>query len=96
MDTKTVDEISAELQSDFSDYDIPLNINFDVSLYRVEYHTIDPHGSPTIASGVLAIPLSQSVARPFFSYQHGTVLKRNSVSSVNGFDIVSMWLGGRG
>ena len=97
METKTADEIISELESDFSEFDIPLDITYDVSLYRIEYHTIDPHDVPTIASGVLAVPLtSQSNPRPLFSYQHGTVLKRNSVSSVNGFDVVSMWLGGRG
>ena len=97
MEAKTVDQIISELETDFSEFDIPLDITYDVSLYRVEYHTVDPHDVPTIASGVLAVPLtSQSNPRPLFSFQHGTVLKRSSVASVQGFDVLSMWLGGRG
>jgi hypothetical protein len=96
MEFKTAEDIIIELQSDFSEYDIPLEIHFDVSLYRVEYHTIDVHNNPTIATGVIAIPFAPNHGRPLLSFQHGTVLKRTSVASVNGFDIVSMWLGGRG
>jgi hypothetical protein len=96
MDTMTAEEIISDLESDFSDIEIPLNIIYDVSLYRVEYHTVDSHNEPTIASGVIALPLDQSGPLPFFSFQHGTILRRTSVASVNGFDVISMWLGGRG
>jgi hypothetical protein len=96
MDTMTAEEIIFELEADFSDIEIPLDIIYDVSLYRVEYHTVDPHNVPTIASGVIALPLDQSGPLPFFSFQHGTILRRTSVASVNGFDVISMWLGGRG
>jgi hypothetical protein len=97
METKTAEQIIFELETDFSEFDIPLDITYDVSLYRVEYHTIDPQNVPTIASGVLAVPLTpQFNPRPLFSFQHGTVLKRSSVASVQGFDVLSMWLGGRG
>ena len=96
MDTMTAEEIIFELEADFSDIEIPLDIIYDVSLYRVEYHTVDPHNVPTIASGVIALPLDQPGPLPFFSFQHGTILRRTSVASVNGFDVISMWLGGRG
>ena len=96
MDNMTAEEIISELETDFSDIEIPLDIIYDVTLYRVEYHTVDPYNEPTIASGVIAFPLNQSGPLPFFSFQHGTILRRTSVASVNGFDVISMWLGGRG
>ena len=96
MDNMTAEEIISELEADFSDIEIPLDIIYDVTLYRVEYHTVDPYNEPTIASGVIAFPLNQSGPLPFFSFQHGTILRRTSVASVNGFDVISMWLGGRG
>ncbi|MBH49203.1 MAG: hypothetical protein CMG69_00405 [Candidatus Marinimicrobia bacterium] len=96
IEMRSADEIIQELESGFSEYDLPLDIEYGVSLYRIEYHTVDPHALPTIASGVLAVPLAQANPLPFFSFQHGTVLKRTSVASVQGFDVVSMWLGGRG
>ena len=43
-----------------------------------------------MASGVIGIPQSSDHAFGIVSWQHGTVVKRNSVSSVSGFNIISM------
>lgn len=69
---------------------------YDVDIYSITYETIDNYGNYTLASGALAIPDVGDTYLPLLSYQHGTQLERNSVSSVNGFDIVSMWLGTSG
>ena len=43
-----------------------------------------------MASGVIGIPQDSDHAFGIVSWQHGTVVKRNSVSSVSGFNIISM------
>ncbi len=73
----------------------PLN-GYDVDIYSITYETLDNNGQPTIASGAIAVPSSTNDFLPLLSYQHGTQLERNSVNSVNGFDIPSMWLGTSG
>lgn len=69
---------------------------FDISVYRVVYHTLDPQGEPTIASGSIAFPHDSQTAFPILSYQHGTEVMRNDVSSVYGFDAMNMWLSAAG
>ena len=96
MDFMTAEEIQSELEDEIEEFDLPWNIEYDVSLYRLEYYTTDPWDNLTIASGVLAVPGGVNQNYPIISFQHGTVLKRTSVASENGFDLISMWLGGRG
>ena len=73
----------------------PLN-GYDVDIYSITYETIDNDENYTLASGALAIPNVGDTHLPLLSYQHGTQLERNGVSSINGFDAVSMWLGTSG
>ena len=96
MEFMTAEAIQAELEDEIEEFDLPWNIEYDVSLYRLEYYTTDPWDNLTIASGVLAVPGGVNQNYPIISFQHGTVLKRTSVASENGFDLISMWLGGRG
>jgi len=46
-----------------------------VKLYRVEYSSVIPeqNNRPTIASGLIAIPVINNNNLPMVSYQHGTV-----------------------
>ncbi len=53
---------------------------YAISAYKIVYKTVDPYGNSINASGALFMPDGlQSV--PLFSYQHGTVLLKDSVPS---------------
>lgn len=44
----------------------------DVAAYRVVYNTIDAAGRPTIASGLVVLPIGASGKQPLMIYHHGT------------------------
>lgn len=69
---------------------------YDISMYKIIYNTIDPDGNEVIASGVIGYPKNLNHAFPMVSWQHGTEVRRESVSSNNGFNILSLWLSTRG
>ena len=54
-----------------------------VKLYRVEYSSVVPeqNNRPTIASGLIAIPVTGAKSMPMISYQHGTVFGKDWVPS---------------
>ena len=61
-----------------------ITIEYDVSLYKIVYTTIDANGNPTIASGALSIPnTTECTDFPLAVYQHGTVLNKEDVPSRN-------------
>jgi hypothetical protein len=69
------------------DFVSPLPANYNVDYYKIIYNTIDPQGEPTIASGALAVPVSNECnIFPMFSYCHGTVLRQNDVPSAQNFE----------
>ena len=55
-----------------------------VKLYRVIYNSVIPeqNNRPTIASGLIAIPVTGLKSMPMVSYQHGTVMGKQQVPSV--------------
>jgi len=59
---------------------------YDVANYKIIYNTVDTDGSPTTASGLLSIPLSNCSSLGLVSYDHGTVLRREDVPSRNNFE----------
>ncbi len=71
-------------------------------LYKITYETIDIHGNINIASGSISYPrvdwpsLPNYQAFPIISYQHGTVVEKSSVTSVNGEWILPAILTGSG
>jgi len=69
---------------------------YDIAMYKILYNTIDPNGNEVIASGVIGYPKNSVQAFPMISWQHGTEVKRDNVSSNDGFDILSLWLTARG
>ena len=93
LDSKTSEEIYDDLFPSLGMM-TPTN-GYDVDIYSIIYETLDNDGQSTLASGAVAVP-STSNFLPLLSYQHGTQLERNSVNSINGFDIPSMWLGTSG
>jgi len=63
-----------------SGYTFPGELKHGLSLRRIVYSTVDPEGNPVKASGALLIPDGAGAA-PLFSLQHGTVFRRNQVTS---------------
>ncbi len=54
-----------------------------VRLYRMTYPSVIPeqHNRPTVASGLVAIPVEPLKPAPIVSYQHGTVFSKSEVPS---------------
>lgn len=54
-----------------------------VKLYRVEYSSVVPeqNNRPTVASGLIAIPVTGAKSMPLVSYQHGTIYGNMGVPS---------------
>ena len=90
LEYKTVSDIQSEIDSYLDGQGISINVEYDVALYKVIYETLDGYGDTTLASGVIGIPQDSDHAFGIVSWQHGTVVKRNSVSAVSGFNIISM------
>ena len=82
LESMTAQEIFDSLQP-VLDIFTPLN-GYDVDIYSIIYETIDTDGNSTLASGALAIPIVDEGFLPLISYQHGTQLERNGVSSIYG------------
>lgn len=66
----------------------------DVNAVKVIYNTIDGNGNPTIASGVVFLPVVQSeTQRPVFSYLHGTLTSDfEAPSNLIGSEAVVGWI----
>jgi pimeloyl-ACP methyl ester carboxylesterase len=47
-------------------------INYDVSVYRIVYRTVDTDDRPVLASGALVVP-EETMPMPLMSFQHGTL-----------------------
>ncbi len=101
IDYEFLDYMTADEIFDYLDDFLPFPpYGYGVSIYKLVYETVDGDGEPTIASGALAIPEVESLHLPFLSFQHGTVLERDDVASVTGFDgfygLIGMWMGTSG
>lgn len=57
-------------------------VRYGVVAYRLVYRTVDPHGRPTTASGLLALPLSREGRLPAVSFAHGTGSHKNDSPSM--------------
>ena len=77
-------------------------VQYGFWLYKITYETVDINGMPHIASGSISYPrvdwplLPGRQAFPILSYQHGTVIEKSSVTSVNGEWILNAILTGHG
>ncbi|MGP4007321.1 alpha/beta hydrolase family protein [Streptomyces sp. 4N124] len=58
-------------------------VRFGVDTYRLVYRTVDPHGRPTIASGLLALPRNGERHLRTVSFTHGTELFKGDAPSVS-------------
>jgi pimeloyl-ACP methyl ester carboxylesterase len=59
------------------------HVRYGVSGYRLVYRTIDVHGKPTTASGLVVLPDGGPRRLPTISYEHGTRNNRGDVASVS-------------
>ena len=94
LESYDIDEVQTILNNDFGP--AAPQVLYNVSMYKVTYNTIDPFGNESIASGVIAFPENEEQAFPVVSWQHGTEVKRDNVSSINGFNVLSFWLASTG
>ncbi len=94
LDERNVVEVQVELDNLFGEY-API-AEFDISIHKIEYYTIDPFGNLTVASGAISFPVNVNFAFPSVSIQHGTVLERENVPSQYGFDGYSLCLSSTG
>jgi hypothetical protein len=58
----------------------PVSVHSGVKLYRLQYWTIRCDGAPTVASGLMGVPVRMPV-RGVVSYQHGTNVNRHATPS---------------
>jgi hypothetical protein len=73
-------QAAAELTA--AGYD-PTAVRFSVTLYRLVYRTVDEHGRPTTASGLLVLPgTSATRSLNLVSYTHGSQVFRGDAPSV--------------
>ncbi len=56
---------------------------YNVSLYKIHYHTPAPDGTMTMASGLVALPVTPAQVPGIVTYMHGTRVTRNDVPSNN-------------
>ncbi|MGQ4618677.1 lipase family protein [Nocardia sp. R7R-8] len=54
-----------------------------VDAFRIEYRTITPRGAPTTASGLVALPRTDSRRLRVVSYEHGTMTLKSDAPSVD-------------
>jgi hypothetical protein len=81
----------SELANYFKQMGVPLVPESGVDIYLVTYETVTARGLPSWATGALLVPQIHTKPLPLLSYQHGTVLKRNQVPSLE--DNVERFIG---
>ncbi|MEU0029669.1 lipase [Streptomyces sp. NPDC006335] len=80
-------EVAAELAGDEAGAWDTGAVRYGLDTFRIVYRTVDPHGRPTTASGLLALPRSGERRLRTVSFTHGTELSKDDVASVS----TSVW-----
>jgi dienelactone hydrolase len=57
------------------------SVRYGTTLYKLRYHTIDPHGRPITASGLLVLPKGGTRRPRLVSFTHGTESYRRDAPS---------------
>ena len=90
MDFMNIEDVQNDLDDTFGS--VAPEAQYDISIYKIVYKTIDPFGEETNASGIISFPHNIDQAFPMMSFQHGTVVARDNVASEDGFNPLSLWL----
>ncbi|MFE7114848.1 lipase [Streptomyces sp. NPDC057654] len=85
--TLTARQVTDELAGDRAGAWDTGAVRYGLDTYRIVYRTVDPHGRPTTASGLLALPRSGERRLRTVSFTHGTELSKEAVASVS----TSVW-----
>ena len=83
-DKAKLNDITTKELNDFSKIGVEYpKALYNVNLYRVQYQSVIPEfdNRPTIAYGLIAVPVDLTGTMPVVSYQHGTLFSRNAVPS---------------
>lgn len=81
--TLTARQAAAELAGDEDGAWDTGAVHYGLDTFRIVYRTVDPHGTPTTASGLLALPRSGERRLRAVSFTHGTELFKGDVASVS-------------
>ncbi|MGY5006780.1 lipase [Streptomyces sp. 900105755] len=81
--TLTARQAAAELAGDEDGAWDTGAVHYGLDTFRTVYRTVDPHGRPTTASGLLALPRSGERRLRAVSFTHGTELFKGDVASVS-------------
>ena len=65
---------------------VEISTKNDVHVYSVTYQTLDPSGSLTSASALVAFPDNTENSYPLIAYQHETIVLKENAPSSNAFD----------
>jgi hypothetical protein len=74
----------AQVDSILSAQGLPSGIittHYGVKVYKVVYNTVGADSLPTIASGLMVVPVQTDAEVPILSYQHNNVFQKNDVPS---------------
>lgn len=85
--TLTARDVATELAGDKAGAWDTGAVRYGLDTFRIVYRTVDPHGRPTTASGLLALPRSGERRLQMVSFTHGTELFKGDVASVS----TSVW-----
>ena len=93
--------IDNELSALAGDSFFSLTVEYGYWFYKIIYETIDANGNSTQASGVVGYPRVDwpeipNQAFPILSYQHGTAIEKNSVTSMTGVWVLPALIAGYG
>ncbi|MEU9382856.1 lipase, partial [Streptomyces sp. NPDC048279] len=80
--TLTAREVAAELAGDEGGAWDTGAVRYGLDTFRIVYRTVDPHGRPTLAGGLLALPRNGERRLRTVSFTHGTELFKGDVASV--------------
>jgi pimeloyl-ACP methyl ester carboxylesterase len=79
-DSLSPSQIQASLPAQISAF---ITAKYGVRIYNIEYKSLNKDADTVKASGVIFVPMVDSFSLPLVSYQHGTVLKKTDVPSLN-------------
>ncbi len=79
-----IQRIEVVSEARIESFDLPIPIRSAVELHRIAYRTVTPSGDPTEASALIAVPTDLADPLELASYQHGTLVRKDDVASIQG------------